>query len=28
VVEDLTLREASELLDELKQDMPLARTNA
>jgi hypothetical protein len=25
VPEDLTIREASELLDELKQDMPLAR---
>ena len=28
VVEDLTIREASELLDELKQDMPLARPTA
>jgi hypothetical protein len=28
VPEDLTIREASKLLDELKQDMPLARPTA
>ncbi len=28
VPEDLTIREASELLDELKQDLPLARPTA
>jgi hypothetical protein len=28
VIEDLTIREASELLDELKQDMPLVRPTA